>query len=301
MNDTMTKKKVRIIGMPMDLGQNQRGVDMGPSAIRYAGLGSTLRKLGYSVRDSGNIQIPGIYSLKDTSFKERVQHIKKACQTAYNIGRKSVAKGEIPLFLGGDHSSSIGTVGGVTHYQSVGLIWVDAHGDFNNTETSKSCNVHGMSLAVLLGFGLKKLVDVGRPGAKVLPEQVVMIGVRDLDSEEKILLKHSGCTVFTMRDIDEMGMHNVLVQTLTALEKQSRLHVSFDMDVMDPMEAPGVGTPSRGGLTYREGQLIMETIADTNKLSSVDMMEINPILDVSNRSGEMAVSLISSLFGKSIM
>lgn len=297
----MNGKKLRIIGVPMDLGQNQRGVDMGPSAIRYAGLASKLNALGHSTRDSGNIHIPGVFSLKDTSLKERLIPIRQACQTAYDMGKKAVSKGEIPIFLGGDHSASIGTIGGVTHDESVGLIWVDAHGDFNTPESSGSGNVHGMALAVLLGNGPKKLVDIGRAGPKVSPDQVVIIGVRDLDPQEKIMLKSSGCTIFTMRDIDEIGMHAVLIKALAKFEYQPRIHVSFDMDVMDPIEAPGVGTPSRGGLTYREGQLIMETIADTHKLHSVDIMEINPILDVGNRSGEMAVSLASSLFGQSII
>lgn len=297
----MKDKKLRIIGVPMDLGQNQRGVDMGPSAIRYAGLTNTLTAIGHSVRDSGNIHIPGVFSLKDTSFKERLVPIRQACKTAYDMGKKAVRKGEIPIFLGGDHSSSIGTVGGVTHDDPVGLIWVDAHGDFNTPETSASGNVHGMALAALLGYGPTKLVDVGRPGPKISPDHVVVIGVRDLDDEEKVMLKSSGCTIFTMRDIDEIGMHAVLIKALAKFDYLPRIHVSFDMDVMDPIEAPGVGTPSRGGLTYREGQLIMETIADTNRLHSVDIMEINPILDVGNRSGEMAVSLAASLFGKSII
>lgn len=297
----MQARKIRIIGIPMDLGQSQRGVDMGPSAIRYAGLASALNGLGHTTFDSGNINIPGHYSLKDTSFQERLTPIRQACEEAYRLGRKAVADSEIPIFLGGDHSASVGTVGGVTHDGPAGLIWVDAHGDFNTPETSASSNVHGMSLAVLLGEGAPELVDVGRPGPKVAPGQVVIIGVRDLDPEEKVMLKNSGCTIFTMRDIDELGMHKVLMKTLAQFADLPRIHLSFDMDAMDPIEAPGVGTPSNGGLTYREGQLIMETIADTNKLHSLDIMEINPILDIGNRSAKMAVSLTASLFGKSII
>lgn len=297
----MIRKKIRIIGIPMDLGQNQRGVDMGPSAIRYAGLAATLQGLGHETFDSGDITIPGHYSLRNTSLEERLPPIRQACQTAYELGRKAVKDGEIPIFLGGDHSASLGTVGGVSHDNPVGLIWVDAHGDFNTPETSASGNVHGMPLAVLLGQGAKDLVDVGRPGPKVRPEQVVIIGVRDLDPEEKILLKNSGCTVFTMRDIDELGLRTILQKTLEIFQHLPRIHLSFDMDVMDPIEVPGVGTPSHGGLTYREGQLLMETLADTNKLHSVDVVEINPILDISNRSAQMAVSLMASLFGKSII
>jgi len=297
----MHSRKIRIIGVPMDLGQSQRGVDMGPSAIRYAGLASTLRGLGHTTADSGDITIPGHYSLRNTSLEERLPPIREACRTAYELGRKAVEDGEVPIFLGGDHSASLGTVGGVTHGAAAGLIWVDAHGDFNTPETSASGNVHGMSLAVLLGRGPKELVDVGRPGPKVQPEQVVIIGVRDLDQEERVMLKNSGCTIFTMRDIDELGMHQVLMRTLAKLARLPRIHLSFDMDVIDPIEVPGVGTPCHGGLTYREAQLLMETLADTNKLHSVDVMEINPILDIGNRSAQMAVSLMASLFGKSII
>jgi len=293
--------KTRIIGIPMDLGQSHRGVDMGPSAIRYANLSPSLEALGYTCLDSGDITIPGHYALSDTSIKKRLPLIEKACARAYELGRQAIDAGEIPIFLGGDHSASIGTVGGVSHDCDVGLIWIDAHGDFNTPESSYSQNVHGMALATLLGIGAKELVNLGRPGPKVKPENTVMIGIRDLDPEEKILIKQSGCTVFTMRDVDEMGIRAVLTQTLKMLEKLENIHISLDLDVMDPLDAPGVGTPSQGGLTYREGQLIMEILSDTQKLHSVDIMEINPILDIQNRTAQMAVNLLSSLFGKKII
>lgn len=294
-------KSVRIIGVPMDLGQNHRGVDMGPSAVRYANLAGNLRDLGYATFDSGDISIPGHYALTDTSLRERLPLICKACLSAYQLGRQAVEAQEIPIFLGGDHSASIGTVGGVTHDTEIGLIWIDAHGDFNTPETSASQNVHGMALAVLLGLGPQELVDLGRPGPKVKPENVVMIGIRDLDQKEKVLLKNSGCTIFTMREVDEIGIRAVLTRTLKQFSHLDRIHISLDLDVMDPLDAPGVGTPSQGGLTYREGQLIMEILADTKKLHSVDIMEINPILDIQNRTAQMAVNLISSLFGKKIL
>jgi len=294
-------KSVRIIGVPMDLGQNHRGVDMGPSAVRYANLAGNLRDLGYATFDSGDINIPGHYALTDTSLRERLPLICKACLSAYQLGRQAVEAQEIPIFLGGDHSASIGTVGGVTHDTEIGLIWIDAHGDFNTPETSASQNVHGMALAVLLGLGSQELVDLGRPGPKVKPENVVLIGIRDLDQKEKILLKNSGCTIFTMREVDEIGIRAVLSRTLKQFSHLDRIHISLDLDVMDPLDAPGVGTPSQGGLTYREGQLIMEILADTKKLHSVDIMEINPILDIQNRTAQMAVNLISSLFGKKIL
>jgi arginase len=292
---------VRIIGVPMDLGQNHRGVDMGPSAVRYANLARSLRELGYTTCDSGDIVIPGHYALANTSLQERLPLICQGCLNAYELGRKAVAAGEIPIFLGGDHSAAIGTVGGVTHDTEIGLIWIDAHGDFNTPETSSSQNVHGMALGVLLGLGPKELVDLGRPGPKVKPENVVLLGIRDLDAEEKILIRNSGCTVYTMREVDEIGIRAVLSQTLKKFRQLDKIHISLDLDVMDPLDAPGVGTPSQGGLTYREGQLIMEILADTKKLHSFDIMEINPILDIQNRTAQMAVNLASSLFGKKIL
>lgn len=295
------KKTVRIIGVPMDLGQNHRGVDMGPSAIRYANLAKQLQDLGYATIDGGDIAIPGHYALSNASLQERLPLIRNGCQAAYELGRHAIEADEIPIFLGGDHSASIGTVGGVTHSTEIGLIWVDAHGDFNTPESSKSHNVHGMALATLLGLGSPELVNVGRPGAKVKPENVALVGIRELDDEEKVLVKNSGCTVFTMRDVDELGIREIFSRILGKFEHLKNIHISLDLDVMDPLDAPGVGTPSQGGLTYREGQLIMEILADTNKLHSIDIMEINPILDIQNRTAQMAVNLVASLFGKKIL
>lgn len=295
------KQPLRIIGIPMDLGQKHRGVDMGPVAIRYAGLAGILQGLGYQTKDTGNINIPGHYTLLDTSLSERIIPIRKACARAYAMGRDARRNGEIPIFLGGDHSASIGTVGGVTHDGPCGLIWVDAHGDFNTPETSNTGNIHGMSLSILLGKGPKELVNVGRRGPKVSPEDVILIGVRDLDREEKIILKNSRCSIYTMREVDELGMHRVLRDALGKIRPSTPIHLSLDMDAIDPQEAPGVGTPSPGGLTYREAQLIMETLADSGRLQSVDVMEINPILDHCNRTAQVAVSLLASLFGKTIL
>ncbi|HKJ66077.1 MAG TPA: arginase, partial [Desulfopila sp.] len=240
-------------------------------------------------------------TLANTSYEERLIPIRQACEKAYQMGAAAVAAGEIPIFLGGDHSASIGTIGGVTDERACGLIWVDAHGDFNTPQTSASENIHGMTLAVLLGSGSHELVNVGRKGPKVSPENVILIGVRDLDPEEKKMLGQSGCKVFTMRDVDELGMHAILRLALNTLKNLDKIHLSLDMDAIDPREAPGVGTPSHGGLTYREAQLIMETICDSGKLLSVDVMEANPILDTRNRTAQVAVSLLASLFGKSII
>ena len=292
---------IRIIGVPIDLGQQHRGVDMGPSAIRYAGLGSALERLGYTTQDTGNIEVPGHYTLKDCDYSERLPLIREACFKAYQEARKAIHDGTTPIFLGGDHSASIGSIGGVTHDEECGVIWVDAHGDYNTPGTSTSCNVHGMALAILLGKGPPELVDIGRTGPKIKPKQVALIGVRDLDQKERENLRSSGCGVYTMRDIDELGMHGVLKKAMNHLYGCSDIHLSLDMDCIDPNEAPGVGTPVPGGITYREAQLLMETVCDTGKLRSLDLMETNPILDISNRTAQVAVSLTASLFGKSIL
>lgn len=295
------KQTVRIIGIPIDLGQQHRGVDMGPVAIRYAGLSAALKKLGYHTQDVGNIDVPGHYTLTHRGFSDRLPPIRAACEETYELARRAIRDETIPIFLGGDHSASIGSIGGVTHDSDCGLIWIDAHGDFNTPKTSETGNIHGMALAILYGKGPQELVDVGRPGAKLKPEQVVLIGPRQLDESEKENLRASGCTIFTMRDIDERGMSRVIAQALEKLSDCQHIHVSLDMDSIDPNEAPGVGTPVAGGLSYREAQLLMETISDTRRLLSLDIMETNPILDVSNRTAQVAVSLAASLFGKSIL
>jgi arginase len=294
-------KKIRIIGVPMDLGQKHRGVDMGPSALRYAGLAEEIAKLGFKIIDAGNINVPIRYSLPVSSPERKLTAISEACSTIYDATREAVSQNEIPIILGGDHSIAIGSIGGVTHEEEVGLIWLDAHGDFNTPHTSLTGNVHGMSLAVLLGQGDTDLIDIGRKGAKVSADQVVLIGVRELDNGEKKLIKKSGCKVFTMRDIDEFGVKIIMSQALQILSSQKRIHLSLDADVLDPNIAPGVGTLSPGGLTSREAQLMMEIIADTGKLSSVDIVEINPILDQQNQTALVAVELAASLFGKSII
>lgn len=294
-------KTIRIIGVPIDLGQAQRGVDMGPGAIRYAGLSARLAKLGYEINDIGNIDVP----VRDTLISERALNylpsIRKVCDAAYHEAREAVESGDIPVFIGGDHSLSIGTISGVTHFEPAGVIWVDAHGDFNTPETTISGNVHGMSLAVLLGKGYPELVNVGTMGAKLQAKDVVMIGVRDLDPKERDRLRESNITVYTMRDIDERGIGAVAREALDRLAHRQRLHVSLDMDGLDPMLVPGVGTTVPGGLTYREAQLLMEIIADTGRLASLDIVEINPILDQRNQTAQIAVELAASLFGKSIL
>jgi len=291
------KQKIEIIGVPIDLGQTHRGVEMGPAAIRYAKLLTRLQNLGFSVTDKGNIQVPVRDSVPEASL---VEEIRRACESAYQAAADAVRENCKPIFLGGDHSIAIGTVGGVTHDEPAGLIWVDAHGDFNTPEISDSGNIHGMPLAILTGNGLPELVNVGRKGPKVKPEDVVVIGVRDLDRREKQNLKESGVTVFTMRDIDEEGISVVARKALKQLDHLHRIHVSLDIDSLDPIEAPGVGTPVNGGLTSREAHLLMEIIADSEQLTSMDIVEINPIIDHQNQTAKIAVDLALSLFGSRI-
>ncbi len=294
------RKVVQIIGVPIDLGQTNRGVDLGPGAIRYAGLASSLEKLGYAVQDLGNLPVPVRDALRDqgSSF---VPTIRQVCEAAYLAGQQAIERGALPIFLGGDHSISIGTIGGVTHHEPAGVIWIDAHGDFNTAETSATGNVHGMSLALLLGQGDQALTQVGRAETKLTAADVVMIGVRALDSEERRRLVASGMTIYTMRDVDERGMSAVASEALAKLKHRRRLHVSLDIDALDPLDSPGAGTLVPGGLTYREAHLLMETIADTSRLCSMDIVEINPILDEHNRTARMAVDLAVSLFGKRIL
>jgi arginase len=299
--EAVMAKSIRIIGVPLDLGQEQRGVDLGPGALRYAGISARLVGLGYEVQDIGNVEVP----VRDALTGEREVHylpsILKVCEAVYQAGRTALEEGCIPVFMGGDHSMAIGSIGGVTHGERAGVIWIDAHADFNTPETTPSGNIHGMCVAALMGEGFQELVDVGRMGPKLQPADVVMIGIRELDPQEKHRLRDSGIAVYTMRDIDERGMACVAREALAKLRHLGRLHVSLDLDGLDPMEVPGVGTTSPGGLTYREAQLLMEIIADTRQLASLDIVEINPILDHRNQTAKIAVELAASLFGKSIM
>ncbi len=291
---------LRPIGVPLDLGQNRRGVDMGPSAIRYAGLAPRLRRLGYSVEDGGNLEVAERETLGPGGVPFLAE-VARVCGQAYRAGRDAVAQGLLPIFLGGDHSISAGTVAGISDSEPVGLLWVDAHADFNTFETSPSGNLHGMPLAALLGRGAPELVDIGRPGPKIEPRDVVLIGLRDIDAEERVQLKASGILVFTMREIDELGVAVVARQAIERLRHRSRLHLSLDMDVLDPSEAPGVGTPVVGGLSYREAHLLMEMLAETGAVGSVDVVEVNPMLDSSSSTAKLAVELLASLLGSRIL
>ena len=295
------EKTIRLIGVPMDLGQNHRGVDMGPSAIRYAGLADTLIRLGYEVHDRGNLPVPQRYGLERSDRSTLYSAIQEGCELVYHEACKAMQDNVTPIFLGGDHTISVGSISGVTCNRTVGVIWFDAHGDSNSPETSPSGNIHGMPLAILLGHGSRELVNIGGRSPKLRPEDVVLIGVRNLDQGEREFLVDLGVRILTMRDIDERGMGAVMMDALHHLRNCQCLHVSLDLDCIDPQVAPGVGTPSPGGITYREVQLAMEIIADTKRCCSMDLVEINPILDSGNQTGRLAVVLVESLVGKTIL
>lgn len=273
---------------------------MGPSAVRYAGLAGRLRRVGHQVVDQGNIDIPIRETIIETGKEDILPAMIAANKKIYAAARNAVECGSVPIFLGGDHSIAIGSIGGVTHQQPCGVVWIDAHGDFNNPEISTSGNIHGMPLSVLMGNGFDELVNVGRSGAKLRPENVILIGIRDLDEKERQAIKESGIQVYTMRDIDEQGINKVIKSAMDRLSEVDRIHVSLDVDSIDPRFAPGVGTPVPGGLTFREAHLLMETIADTQKLHSMDIVEINPMLDRHNETAQLAIELTASLFGQRI-
>lgn len=291
-------RRVEIIGVPLDLGQAERGTDVGPAAIRYAGLRDRLVGQGHDVSDLGNLSVPTAAVVEQA---QRVNTIARVTQELYEVTRASLSRGALPLVLGGDHSVAIGSVAASAEGGDTGLLWIDAHGDFNTHETSPSGNVHGMPLAVVLGQGDKALVSVGAGGARLRPEDVVIVGVRQLDPGERRALRETGVLVVSMSDIDERGMSDVAEQALSSLAHRKNLHVSFDIDVMDPHDAPGVGTPVRGGLSYREMQLLMEKIADCGRLSVLDVVEVNPMLDVRNQTAQTAVDLILSALGQKIL
>lgn len=297
-------KQISIIGVPMDFGQELRGVDMGPAALRYTGLISRLRQLGHEVTDEGDVSIPirdKDMDLAPNEYDKYVKEITQICESIYKIGSRVVDQGRFPLFLGGDHSIAVGTVAAMANQEPMGLIWVDAHGDFNTPETSPSGNIHGMPLAALIGEGHDALVNVGRSGMKIHPDNVVLIGQRDLDPAEKKRIKKAGITIFTMRDIDEQGISSIASKSMMKFAHLKRFHLTLDMDALDPVEAPGVGTPVPGGISYREAHLLMEILSDSGKLASMDLVEINPILDVGNKTAELAVELALSALGKSIL
>jgi arginase len=301
-------KKIKILGVPMDLGADRRGVDMGPSAMRIAGLRPRLHALGYEVEDLGNISvaIPEVLRVVD----KRAKYLPEVAHASRELARRVqaiVADGAIPLVLGGDQSVSIGTIAGVaSHYrqcgQRIGVIWFDAHADMNTPETTPSGNIHGMPYAISLGMGPSELTEIEGFSPKLDPSVCALIGPRTIDPLERENVRRSGIKVFTMRELDELGMREVMRQAIEIATRDTvGFHVSVDMDFFDPTYAPGVGTPERGGATYREGHLAMELIADTKKIVSLEIVEVNPVLDQRNCTAEFAVELVLSAFGKRIL
>ncbi|MGQ0767077.1 MAG: arginase [Gemmatimonadota bacterium] len=303
------KQHTRIIGAPFDLGASRRGVDMGPSAIRIAGLAERLRNLGLEVDDSRNIQVPPREQIgpRDTDPSDGLAHylpeITAACVQIAALTREAVLAGEVPVLLGGDHSLSAGSAAGVASAiagrgQRIGLLWLDAHSDIHTPMTSASGNVHGMPVAHLLGYGDPGLATIAVPGPAVRSANAVLVGLRDVDAPEKENIKQWGVTAFTMSDIDERGIADVMRDALAkAGEGTAGVHVSLDMDFVDPHDAPGVGTPVRGGVTFREAHLAMEMIAASGRLLGLDVVEVNPVLDRENQTAQLAVELVLSALG----
>jgi arginase len=302
-------KSVHIIGVPLDLGGGRRGVDMGPSAFRIAGLGEQLAALGYAVVDKGDLPapIPETQELRDER-KKYIRDIAKVCQKLYQTALGSFDEGAMPVVLGGDHSLGAGSVAAAAEWGRkskqlpIGLLWVDAHGDMNTPATSLSGNVHGMPLAALLGAEPAELSKIGTFAPKVLPEHTVLVGIRNLDEREKVAVRDSGVHVFTMKDIDRQGIASVVEEAVNLAGRgTSGIHVSFDMDVCDPSIAPGVGTPVKGGLDYREAHMVMEIVADSGLLTSLDLVEVNPTLDVRNATAQLGTELALSALGMKIL
>ena len=295
---------IRVIGVPMDLGADRRGVDLGASAIRYAGLNDQLRKLGYTVNDIGNIAVPQPESqpIGDPHVKY-LESLVKASEDLAGVVTEALQHKEFPLILGGDHSIALGSITGVARvHRDIGVIWIDAHGDFNIPATTPSGNVHGMVLSALAGLGHPRLTGIGGWSPKINTQTIVIVGARDLDPGEQVLLREQKIHVFTMKDVDQRGMSEVMHETVEIASQASHgIHLSMDMDSLDPKEAPGVGTPVRGGLTYREAHLAMELIAASGRLVSMDAVEVNPILDRENATALLAVELILSALGKTII
>jgi arginase len=301
-------RPVYVIGVSLDLGGNRRGVDMGPSAFRIAGLGERLAGLGISVVDGGDLvaPIPETKAFGDPN-KKYIREIARVCERLYKSSLAVLEKGGIPLVLGGDHSLAAGSVAATADFvrreeKPLGLIWVDAHGDMNTPTTSGSGNVHGMPLAALLGSEPAELARIGGFSPKVKPEHTVLIGIRNLDEREKERIRESGVHVFTMKDIDRNGIAQVVEQAIaTASRDTAGIHVSFDLDVCDPTIAPGVGTPVKGGLDYREAHMVMEMVADSGLLRALDLVEVNPILDDRNMTAILGAELASSALGQKII
>ena len=306
---SLPTRSIRVLGVPLDMGASRRGVDMGPSAMRVAGLEARLEALGHHVTDAGNVAVDIAETQNFGDPKARyLKQIAETCTRTAKAVSKTLEEGMIPFVLGGDHSIAVGSVSGVSDFyrrqnQKIGVIWIDAHSDINTPDTSPSGNVHGMPLAALLGLGPDKLTQILGFAPKIAPENTVLVGIRDVDAAERANIRRAGVgEVYTMRDIDERGMRSVMEEALRAAGRGTAgYHVSLDMDWIDPEDAPGVGTPVRGGATYREAHLAMEIIADHGRMLSFEIVEVNPVIDEHNRTADLAVELACSAFGKKIL
>ncbi|MHB8904828.1 MAG: arginase [Melioribacteraceae bacterium] len=308
MRTVLPSKYVDLIGFPMDLGAGRRGVDMGPSALRIANIKQRLENLGYTVEDLGDLFIRNqeLQTIKNPKLKY-LSEIVRTCELLARRVEKSLEQNHFPLCMGGDHSMAIGTLAGIASFckkkkHELGLIWIDAHADMNTEETTPSGNIHGMSVAASLGLGNKLLTKIHGLSPKVKPENVTFIGIRSLDNEERETIRRLGLKVYTMTEIDRKGINFIINKILKDYKSRvQHIHVSFDVDSIDPSEAPGVGTPVSGGLSYREAHLLMETIAECGCMSSLEVAEVNPILDTRNRSAEITAELVASSMGLRIL
>jgi arginase len=294
---------IDVLGVPLDMGADRRGVDMGPSAIRYAHLQRELEGIGYTVHDEGNVEVPIAEMCQITEPKLKyIDCIVPMARRVAGAVATSVQGGHFPLVLGGDHSIALGSIRGAAKHKKLGLLWVDAHADFNTNETTPSGNIHGMPLAALCGLGDRRLVQLWDEAVPVVdPKNVVVLGARDLDSGEKKNLREAGVTVFSLEQIDRIGMFNAVSRAIEQITQDTDgIYLSFDVDSLDPRHAPGVGTPVSGGLTYREAHLACEMLAETGKMAGMDMVEVNPILDVQNQTAHLAVELILSALGRRV-
>lgn len=293
--------RIALIGCPMDMGASMRGCRLGPEAIRLAGLKNRLEKIGYQVIDQGDVNTTNAYGhQRDRENLNHLDLVKEANENLYKKVHEVMDLGQFPLILGGDHSIAIGSIKAILdHYEDLGVIWFDAHGDINTTDTSPSGNIHGMPVATLMGHGSSQLIDIGQKDHFLKKEHIVYIGSRDLDFGERKIMRELGVKVFTMHEVDALGIQEVMKQALDYLQERTQhIHVSFDMDILDPEVAPGTGTKVPGGMAYREAHLCLESVAQSNSLVSCEFVEVNPILDHENKTAKIAVALAGSLLGE---
>lgn len=299
-------KTVEIIGAPSTFGQRKLGVNFGPDAIRYAGIVARIEAIGLTVKDSGNINVPELNLNKFNSEQQGLRNLEEIIETSETLSQSvsnSISNNHFPLILGGDHSIAIGSISGVSkHYENLGVIWYDAHGDLNIPEESPSGNIHGMPLRILAGDGDDKLVNIANYAPKVKPENIVLIGMRDLDVGERQYIKDNNIKTYTMAEVDRYGIKQVIKETIDYLkEKTDGIHLSLDVDALDPVETPGTGTRVLGGLTYRESHFALELLHNSNLVTSMDLVEVNPLIDHNNDTAEQAVGLVGSFFGETLL